>query len=489
VRYTPAASWPTLGPAFFDVVRPATFPRHTLRYRNDRAAASVGLDDLDDDAWARHFGALEPLPDNLREPLALRYHGHQFQNYNPELGDGRGFLHAQLLDDRGRVLDLGTKGSGTTPYSRGGDGRLTLKGAVREILATEMLEALGVYTSKTFSVFETGEKLLRHDEPSPTRSAILVRLSHSHVRFGSFQRHAWLNHRERLDALLEFTLDNYFPDLAEGSHPDRAAALLHEVVARAAHLTATWMMAGFVHGVLNTDNMNVTGESFDYGPWRFAPTWDDAFTAAYFDHGGLYAFGRQPQAVQWNLVRLAEALLPLSHEDALGPALTTWPDALSAASRAQFCARVGVRSGDAEADASLVNAALTFLRTSQMPLERFFFDWWGGELSAPRAAASPAAAFYASADFAPVERLLRAREPAAAGRLDHPYFGDDGPCTMLIDDMEATWAPIAHEADDWSALDRKIADVRRMGEALGLQPRPRDGAPRRHGSVRSPSSR
>src|SRR5206468_8151249 len=135
----------------------------------------------------------EPLPDNLREPLALRYHGHQFRVYNPEIGDGRGFLFAQMRSGDGRLLDLGTKGSGRTPWSRFGDGRLTLKGGVREVLAAEMLEALGVPTSRAFSLIETGEALTRGDEPSPTRSAVLTRLSWSHIRFGTFQRLAYLD--------------------------------------------------------------------------------------------------------------------------------------------------------------------------------------------------------------------------------------------------------------------------------------------------------
>lgn len=474
VLYTPAPSFPSLGTGFFDPVRAATFPRHTLRYRNERAASAVGLGGLSAQQWERHFAALEPLDRNLREPLALRYHGHQFQHYNPELGDGRGFLHAQLIDEQGRVLDLGTKGSGTTPYSRGGDGRLTLKGAVREVLATEMLEALGVYTSKTFSVFETGESLARHDEPSPTRAALLVRLSHSHIRFGSFQRHAWLGSRDRLTALLEYTLDNYFPLLAEQEHEDRAAALLGEVVARSARLIATWTMAGFVHGVLNTDNMNVTGESFDYGPWRFAPTWDDSFTAAYFDQAGLYAFGRQAQAVQWNLVRLAEALLPISHEDHLGPALLTWERELGRAMRSQFCQRMGITSADDAEDAALLEVALDFWRGSQLPFERLFFDWWGGDASASRASRGSAASFYARPGFAPLERLLRSREPVDAEGLKHPYFAGADPCTMLIDEMEACWTPIAAD-DDWSSLDDKLAKIRGMGDALGLVARPREG--------------
>jgi len=186
--YRPETAILALGDAFYDAVAPADFPQAIPRFRNDRWARAVGLGGLDDEAWIRHFARFAPLPDNLPRPLALRYHGHQFRVYNPDIGDGRGFLFAQLRDADDRLLDLGTKGSGQTPYSRFGDGRLTLKGGVRELLATEMLEALGAETSKTFSLIETGEALERSDEPSPTRSAVLVRLQHSHIRIGTFQR-------------------------------------------------------------------------------------------------------------------------------------------------------------------------------------------------------------------------------------------------------------------------------------------------------------
>ena len=197
--YRPSTRHGELGPDFYDIVEPAVFPEHVLRFRNRRWAARVGLDGLSDDEWIRHFGRFEPLPGSFERPLALRYHGHQFRTYNPYLGDGRGFLFAQLHDVRdGRLLDLATKGSGKTPWSRHADGRLTLKGGVREILATEMLEALGVETSKTFSLIETGEALERGDEPSPTRSSVLVRLSHSHIRIGTFQRFLYLDEVENI---------------------------------------------------------------------------------------------------------------------------------------------------------------------------------------------------------------------------------------------------------------------------------------------------
>src|SRR5262245_64959615 len=204
--YRPDPQFPALGAEFADLVRAADFPETILRFRNDRAAATVGLDGLTDAEWIAHFGRFEPLPGAIDPPLAQRYHGHQFRTYNPDLGDGRGFLFAQLREaGTGRLLDLGTKGSGQTPWSRQGDGRLTLKGGVREVLATAMLEALGVPTSRSFSLIETGEQLVRGDEPSPTRSSVLVRLSHSHVRFGTFQRLRYLGAVASLRRLGEYT--------------------------------------------------------------------------------------------------------------------------------------------------------------------------------------------------------------------------------------------------------------------------------------------
>src|SRR3954467_14004375 len=353
--YRPAPRFPELGPEFADPVRAEAFPKTILRFRNDRAAATVGLDTLADDEWIAHFGRFQPLPGNIDPPLAQRYHGHQFRVYNPELGDGRGFTFAQMREaGTGRLLDLGTKGSGRTPWSRSGDGRLTLKGGVREVLATAMLEALGVPTSRSFSLIETGEALERGDEPSPTRSAVLVRLSHGHVRFGSFQRHAFFERPDRIGALTDHVIANYYPEL-EGAN-DRPTAMLGAVVARYARLTARWMAAGFVHGVLNTDNMNMTGESFDYGPYRFLPHNDPNFTAAYFDHAGLYSFGRQPEAVFWNLQQLAGSLSLVTGTDPLVDALNAFGPAYRRELMAAMLRRLGVKRRGEEDDAALVQA-------------------------------------------------------------------------------------------------------------------------------------
>ncbi len=182
-----------------------------------------------------------------------------------------------MYDDKGRLLDLATKGSGLTPWSRTADGRLTLKGGVREVLATSMLEALGVDTSKSFSLIETGEALVRGDEPSPTRSSVLVRLSHSHIRIGTFQRQAFLRSDENIAKLLDYAIKTYMPGVWRDDAAARAVAFLEEVCRRVARVGAQWMTAGFVHGVLNTDNINITGESFDYGPWRFVPVLEPGF--------------------------------------------------------------------------------------------------------------------------------------------------------------------------------------------------------------------
>ncbi|UJW84709.1 protein adenylyltransferase SelO [Devosia sp. SL43] len=457
----------TLGDTFFDRVAPADFPQTTLRHRDQRWATRMGLADLTDKQWLAHFGRFEPLPGSLPQPLALRYHGHQFRSYNPDLGDGRGFLFAQGVDNDGRLLDFGTKGSGKTPWSRGGDGRLTLKGGVREVLATEMLEALGVYTSKSFSLVETGEALYRGDEPSPTRSSVLTRLSHSHIRIGTFQRLAYLEDVEGLRTLLDYAIANYYPELSDAA--DRPAAFLEAVTRNVARLGAQWIAAGFVHGVLNTDNINITGESFDYGPWRFVPIYDPDFTAAYFDETGLYSFGRQPDTLAWNLTRLAECLLPLSSIEMLEPALNTvWPEFRAELPR-QILRRLGLVPRDTESDGAFVTALFGFLSASKTPYEQFLFDWRGGHLSAERAARSPSAAHYATDAFRPIADALEAYQPAADVNLTHPYFARSTPRTMLIDEMEAIWAPIA-ESDDWTLFQSTLAEIAQMRQAYGVTP-------------------
>jgi uncharacterized protein YdiU (UPF0061 family) len=455
--YAPATAIFELGEAFYDPVKAACFPQTILRFRNQRWAEAVGLGQLDEENWIRHFGRFEPLPDNLPEPLALRYHGHQFRVYNPDIGDGRGFLFAQLRDHPGRLLDLGTKGSGTTPYSRFGDGRLTLKGAMREVLATEMLEALGVETSKTFSLIETGEALERNDEPSPTRSAVLVRLQHSHIRIGTFQRLAFFDQRDEMRTLVAYCLRHYFGEEAGEDGPVR---LLDLVVQATAGLAASYIAAGFVHGVLNSDNIAITAESFDYGPWRWTPYWDGFFTAAYFDHAGLYSFGRQPEAIHWDVLQLAKSLTLISEAESLTPPLETFPSRFQDALVSAILARLGIRRTGEELDTQLLVAIETALAAKTVEIDRFFFDWRGGRRRAP----SPADPAYREPPFEEFVRLIGDHE-GLPGSTAHAYWNDEAPYSMHIDEVEAIWSRI-DEADDWSALNAKIKAIRRLGDAM-----------------------
>ena len=309
LNYEPALE--SLGGDYFDEVTAAEFPQHILRFRNDSLLPLLGLapQAVTDKDFSEAFGKFL-----FRQPLlALRYHGYQFGQYNPSLGDGRGFLYGQVRGTDKELYDLGTKGSGTTPYSRGGDGRLTLKGGVREVLAAEALHQMGVRTSRCLSMIETGEALWRGDEPSPTRSSVMVRFNRSHIRFGTFERLHYIERPDLIKKLLDHVIEYYYPDLQGQSN--QYALFYAELVKRVAELTAQWMAAGFCHGVLNTDNMSITGESFDYGPYAFIPTYDLHFTAAYFDYFRRYSYGRQPDVCRLNLELLQvplEAVIDLS---------------------------------------------------------------------------------------------------------------------------------------------------------------------------------
>ncbi|MEO8175094.1 MAG: protein adenylyltransferase SelO family protein [Sphingomicrobium sp.] len=457
--YRPDPKILDLGPDFYDPVEPARFPQAIPRFLNLRWADRVGLGDLDQAAWAAHFCRFEPLPENLREPLALRYHGHQFRHYNPDIGDGRGFLFAQLRDGDDRLLDLATKGSGTTPYSRTADGRLTLKGGVREVLATEMLEALGVNTSKTFALFETGEELVRGDEPSPTRSAVLTRLGHGHIRIGSLQRLAFFGEVDNIDRLVRYCLTNLFGQQPSDDAAENALQLFDLVAGATARLAASYLAAGFVHGVLNSDNIAVTGESFDYGPWRFTPDWDADFTAAYFDHTGLYAFGRQPEAIHWDLAQLAGCLALLGDAPQISDLLGGWSKRFQDALIEALLRRLGVSPCGGDDDRSLATRLVAALQSREATIDRIFFDWRGGR--------DPGAERYPSEPFRALAATLEGRDRP----VTHPYWSDAAPCSMHIDEVEAIWAAIA-EGDDWGRFEAKIAAVRRMGEAIAADMAP-----------------
>ncbi len=455
--------------AFAVAVEPANFPRAVLRYRNKSWSAAVGTGDLTEPQWLQHFARFEPLPGNLQSPLAMRYHGHQFGVYNPQLGDGRGFLFAQLRGPDGRLLDLGTKGSGQTPFSRQGDGRLTLKGGVREVLAASYLEALGVNCSKVFSLVETGEPLWRGDEPSPTRSAVMVRLSHSHLRFGTFQYAAYHDRTEDMARLVEHLVRHYHPQAQDPDMARQTAALFERVCEATADMVASWMAAGFVHGVMNTDNFNLTGETFDFGPYRFLERSDPNFVAAYFDESGLYRFGRQPTQGLWALQQLGGAMTLLAEDEALSKALAVYEPAYQRGFAAHTLRRLGLKPGaDLKADLEFLQAFYGWMTQSGAGWAQTFFDWFGGPASETRARSSPQAALYAGPEFAGVRDGLMVHDPVAGHALNDAYFQRERPVSLLIDEIEALWAPIA-EHDDWSVFARKLSDIEALKTALDAE--------------------
>ncbi|MEL6247581.1 MAG: YdiU family protein [Cyanobacteria bacterium J06626_23] len=452
-----------LGEDYYDPVAAAAFPEHTLRFRNDGILQQLGLepDNVSDWDFIEAFGQFQkgqPL-------LALRYHGYQFGSYNPQLGDGRGFLYGQVRGTDGELYDFGTKGSGTTPYSRGGDGRLTLKGGVREVLASEALHALGVRTSRTMSLVETGEQLYRGDEPSPTRSSVMVRFSRSHIRFGTFERLHYLQRPDLIETLLGHVVEVYYPHLLAVQDPqERYARFYAELVQRVAQLAAQWMSVGFCHAVLNTDNMSITGESFDYGPYAFMQEYDRRFTAAYFDYGGRYSYGNQPGICQLNLELLQRPLEMVMEKDDLNAGLEDYAEHYRTAYQTLMLRKLGFE-GFSDSLGELL------FKTVQL-LEKTHVDYHGFFLGITEQVLSEWKCSYENILQPTVEN---SDEEAAALLKDwrqHYHL-----CLQEVSDMdavaaclrrsnpaialhrpriEAIWEPIV-ESDDWEPFEQLVA--------------------------------
>jgi uncharacterized protein YdiU (UPF0061 family) len=275
-------------------------------------AALARLLGLDPDALASQAGA-DALSGNVpppgAEPIAMAYAGHQFGGWSPRLGDGRAILLGEVVGGDGVRRDIQLKGSGPTPFSRMGDGRAALGPVLREYIVSEAMAALGVPTTRALAAVATGEAVLRE---TPLPGAVLTRVATSHVRVGTFQYLAAQGDVEGVRALADHVLARHYPDVAGEAQPYRA--MLDAIVGRVARLVARWQMIGFVHGVMNTDNMSVAGETIDYGPCAFMEAYDPATVFSSIDVAGRYAYVNQPAIAQWNLARLAEAVFPL-----LGP--------------------------------------------------------------------------------------------------------------------------------------------------------------------------
>lgn len=277
---------------------------------NRALAAEINLDPdaLDNAQGAAIFAGAE-APEGAA-PLAMAYAGHQFGGFSPQLGDGRAILLGEVIDTNGQRRDIHLKGSGRTPFSRGGDGKAVLGPVLREYLMGEAMHALGIPTTRALAAVTTGEDVLR-DGPKP--GAVLARVASSHLRVGTFQFYAARGETDKTRQLADYAIDRHFPDLAD--HDDRYLRLLRRVAEQQARLIAAWVNVGFIHGVMNTDNMTLSGETIDYGPCAFLETYDPRTVFSSIDQHGRYAYGNQPNIGQWNLARFAETLLDLINPD------------------------------------------------------------------------------------------------------------------------------------------------------------------------------
>ena len=290
--------------------KPAAVPEPRLLFLNRPLAEELGLDPaaLEGPEGAQVLsGAALPAG---AEPIAQAYAGHQFGGFSPQLGDGRALLLGELIDRRGRRRDVALKGSGRTPFSRGGDGKAAVGPMLREALLGEAMHALGIPTTRALAVAATGEPVFR-EQVLP--GAVLARVAASHLRVGTFQYFAARGETDLLRRLADHAIARHDPALTGA--PERFTQLLRAVSERQAALVAHWMNAGFIHGVMNTDNMTLSGETIDYGPCAFLEAYDPRAVFSSIDHQGRYAYGNQPGIARWNLARLAEALLPLLADD------------------------------------------------------------------------------------------------------------------------------------------------------------------------------
>jgi uncharacterized protein YdiU (UPF0061 family) len=349
---------------------PVAAPR--LLRVNAPVARLLGLDPaaLESDAGLAALSGQRP-PEGA-EPIAMAYAGHQFGNFVPQLGDGRAILLGEVVGPDGVRRDVQLKGSGRTPFSRMGDGRAAIGPVLREYVVSEGMAALGVRTTRALAAASTGETVLR-ERPLP--GAVLTRVAESHVRVGTFQFFAARGDRDALRALADYVIARHYPQVAEAANPVRA--LLDAVVARQAALIARWMGVGFIHGVMNTDNMSVAGETIDYGPCAFMDAFHPGQVFSSIDQTGRYAYGNQPRIGAWNLAKLAECLLPLIDEDeeravaGAQAAVDAYAGLFNAAWLAGMRAKLGLAEARAE-DQALIDDLLEALTEGRADFTLFF---------------------------------------------------------------------------------------------------------------------
>ena len=420
---------------------------------------------LASDAGARLLAGIEAAEGTT--PLAQAYAGHQFGNFVPQLGDGRALLLGELIDRDGARVDLQLKGSGPTPFSRGGDGKATLGPVLREYLMSEAMHALGVPTTRALAALTTGEEVWRQGvEPG----AILARVASSHIRVGTFQFFAARGETSRVRHLAGYTIARHFPELGEAD--DRYLQMFRAVRERQAALVAHWMSIGFVHGVMNTDNTTISGETIDYGPCAFMDAYDPRTVFSSIDHHGRYAYGNQPAIAQWNLARLADTLVPLIDPDDRDRAislLTTEVEAFQSIYRDHWLDRMRAKLGlvgSEEEDLGLVDELFSTLEGRDVDFTVFFRRLADG----------------ARGDQGPVRALFQ--EPTAIdawmerwlARLG-PENGSAPPRADAMDRVNPVYIPRNHKVQEAldAAVDSDLEPFRRLLSVLERPFDPREG--------------
>ncbi|MGD1972499.1 MAG: YdiU family protein [Desulfobacterales bacterium] len=361
-------SYASLNEFFYERTRPTPVQNPQLFLWNSSLAEQLMIsDDLKHDsvALAHAFSGNTTIPGS--EPVATVYAGHQFGNFVYQLGDGRAHLLGEVLDQFGQRWDIQLKGSGRTSYSRGGDGRCALGPAVREFIMSEAMKALGVPTTRCLAVVTTGETVFRE---SPLPGAVVTRVASSHIRIGTFQYFAARGDHHALKILGNYTINRHYPELQnEGQNP--YVSLINKVIEKQIHLVVEWMRVGFIHGVMNTDNTSLSGETIDYGPCAMMGIYDPQTVYSSIDRMGRYAFGNQPDILHWNLARFAECLLPLIDADMkkainqVEPLIAAFPDRFGKEFMKMMGKKLGLVSFKSE-DQKLVVSVLDRLRDGRL---------------------------------------------------------------------------------------------------------------------------
>ena len=459
--------------------QPAPAPAPALLHLNRDLADELGLDA---DALASNPGvamlAGNVVPEGAA-PLAQAYAGHQFGGFSPQLGDGRALLLGELIDRHGRRRDLAFKGSGRTPFARGGDGKAAVGPMLRELVLGEAMHALGIPTTRALAVVATGEPVYR-DRVLP--GAVLTRVAASHLRVGSFQYFAARGDLDTLRRLAEHAIARHDPALA--GDPDRVFGLLGAVAGRQAALVAQWMNVGFIHGVMNTDNTTISGETIDYGPCAFVEAYDPGAVFSSIDHGGRYAFGNQPQVARWNIARLAEALLPLVAEpddeaavrravERATEVVDAFPARFDAALRAGQRAKLGLRHAapaEADGDAALADDWLALLQRERAD----FTLAWRRLADAAAGDETPLRALFADAR-APDAWLTRWRARCAAD--DAATGADAGERAARMRRVNPLVIPRNHRVEEALAAASDDADLAPFEHLLAAVRRPFEDDP------------